>query len=472
MAFAQGVGLSKDLVPRSSYRPRVVVAGRENAEGDLERLRLLAASSRLLAAAFDRTPPLQEVAELAVEWLADVALVETVGEGGVLRRVAFACSDEETESAALVAFGPRMSAEADTPAGNVLDSGRAILIEDYDAGALARGGSGLRYEAALTACGAKSVLLVPLTSRGAPLGVLTLVSTKAARRFSTADLNVAQDLAARIGAALVNARLHERARWDVQARQDVLAFVSHELRNSLTGIFLNVEILVKSVPPEEGGRGWKSVDRIRRGTHQMRRMIEDLLDVTSIESGRLAIDLGEHDVRGLFRDVAEMSGPLALEKEIAIRIEEPVVPLKLCCDRDRMMQVFANLIGNAVKFVPEKGTITLSAVPSGSRVLVAVRDDGPGIPATRLPHLFQRYWQAEETASKGRGLGLFIAKGLVEVQGGAMWAESEVGVGSTFFITLPLAGPTQQRQPIRQSSKRPARRAAAAQNSKRHASQA
>jgi signal transduction histidine kinase len=470
MAFARGVGLSKELASRAPYRPAVVVAGRENTDGDMERLRLLAGSSRLLAAAFDRSPPLQEVAELAVRWFADVALVETMGEGGVLRRVAFACTDDATESAALVAFGPRMSAEADTPAGNVLDSGRPILIEDYDAGALARGGTGLRYEAALTACGAKSVMLVPLTSRGAPLGVLTLVSTRAARRFSPVDLSAAQDLAGRIGASLVNARLHERARWDVQARQDVLAFVSHELRNSLTGIFLNVEILVKSVPPEEGGRGWKSVDRIRRGTHQMRRMIEDLLDVTSIESGRLAIDTSHHDVGELFRDAAEMTAALALEKEISIRVKGPVAPLKVLCDRDRMMQVFANLIGNAVKFVPPKGTITLSAVPSGSRVLVAVRDDGPGIPATRLPHLFQRYWQAEETASKGRGLGLFIAKGLVEAQGGAIWAESEVGVGSTFFLALPVASPAEQRQPIRSAPKRPARRAAAPQSPKRHAS--
>jgi signal transduction histidine kinase len=126
-----------------------------------------------------------------------------------------------------------------------------------------------------------------------------------------------------------------------------------------------------------------------------------------------------------------------------------------------MMQVFSNLIGNAVKFVPEGGTIVLSATASGTNALVSVRDTGPGIPPARLPHLFQRYWQADETARKGRGLGLFITKGIVEAQGGVIWAESQVGVGSTFFLTLPLATPSLRRAVVLAGEKRPAKRAPA-----------
>jgi signal transduction histidine kinase len=191
----------------------------------------------------------------------------------------------------------------------------------------------------------------------------------------------------------------------------------------------------------------------------MRRMIEDLLDVGSIESGRLAIDPREHEIGDLFQDAVELSAPLIHDKRIEIKTEVPPPPFKVRCDRERMMQVFSNLIGNAVKFVPERGTIVLSATASGTNALVAVRDTGPGIPAARLPHLFQRYWQADETARKGRGLGLFITKGIVEAQGGVIWAESQVGVGSTFFITLPLVTPIARGELVVAGAKRPAKRA-------------
>ena len=139
----------------------------------------------------------------------------------------------------------------------------------------------------------------------------------------------------------------------------------------------------------------------------------------------------------------------------------PAAPFKVRCDRERMMQVFSNLIGNAVKFVPERGTIVLSAPPRGRTRWSSVRDTGPGIPPARLPHLFQRYWQADETARKGRGLGLFITKGIVEAQGGVIWAESQVGAGSTFFITLPLVTPSSIASWSSRAAKRPAKRAPA-----------
>jgi len=306
----------------------------------------------------------------------------------------------------------------------VLSSGRPILVGKNAAGGSVHGSVGN------VALGAKSLMLLPLMSTKGPVGVLTLISTKSARRFAGSDLAVAEDLAARIGTAIERAQLYNEAREAVQARQDILAFVSHDLKNSLMSLFLNVEMLTRSAPRDERRRGWKQLERIRRGVTQMQRMIEDLLDVGSIESGRLAIDSREHEIGELFADAVELSAPLIQDKQIEIKIETPPPPFKVRCDRERMMQVFSNLIGNAVKFVPERGTIVLSAAASGASALVAVRDTGPGIPPARLPHLFQRYWQADETARKGRGLGLFITKGIVEAQGGVIWAESQVGTGS------------------------------------------
>lgn len=408
-----------------------------------EGLRLLATASQVLASSFDLAEPLREVARLAVTRFADVAFVDLLGDKGELGRAATAFADADRDRAAPIAVGLQ-----DFALGRrVASTGRPILIGRPVAGALG------------TAESAKSLIVVPLMSAKGPIGVLTLVSLKASRRFSNADLAVARDLAARIGTAVERAQLYNEATEAVQARQDILAFVSHDLKNSLMSLFLNVEMLLRNAPRDERRRGWKQLDRIRRGIYQMRRMIEDLLDVGSIESGRLAIESREHEIGELFEDAVELCAPLIHDKQIEIKIEMPPPPFKVRCDRERMMQVFSNLIGNAVKFVPERGTIVLSAAASGANALVSVRDTGPGIPPARLPHLFQRYWQADETARKGRGLGLFITKGIIEAHGGVIWAESQVGTGSTFFITLPLVTPIGRREIIVAGAKRPAKRA-------------
>jgi signal transduction histidine kinase len=414
-----------------------------------ERLRLLATASQVLASSFELAQPLQHVAQLAAARLADVVLIDLLGEKGDLNRVAMAFSEAGPGEPPSTAIAP----DDLTLLRRVLSSGRPILVgRNAVAGSTTAGPGSL-------AVGAKSLMMLPLMSTKGPVGVLTLVSTRSARRFAGSDLAVAEDLVARIGTAVERARLYNQAREAVQARQDILAFVSHDLKNSLMSLFLNVEMLTRSAPHDERRRGWKQLERIRRGVTQMQRMIEDLLDVGSIESGRLAIDSREHEIGELFKDAVELSAPLIHDKRIEIKIETPPAPFKVRCDRERMMQVFSNLIGNAVKFVPERGTIVLSAAASGASALVAVRDTGPGIPPARIPHLFQRYWQADETARKGRGLGLFITKGIVEAQGGVIWAESQVGTGSTFFITLPLITPITRRELVVEGGKRPARRA-------------
>ena len=421
-----------------------------------EKLRLLATASQVLASSFELAEPLRHVAQLAVARLADVVLIDLLGEKGDLSRVAMASAEAgPAEAPSATAIAPDDLALLR----RVLSSGRPILVGKNAAGGSVQGSVGN------VALGAKSLMLLPLMSQKGPVGVLTLVSTKSARRFAGSDLAVAEDLALRIGTAIERAQLYNQAREAVQARQDILAFVSHDLKNSLMSLFLNVEMLTRSAPRDERRRGWKQLERIRRGVTQMQRMIEDLLDVGSIESGRLAIDSREHEIGELFEDAVEMSAPLIHDKRIEIKIETPPPPFKVRCDRERMMQVFSNLIGNAVKFVPERGTIVLSAAASGASALVAVRDTGPGIPPARLPHLFQRYWQADETARKGRGLGLFITKGIVEAQGGVIWAESQVGTGSTFFITLPLITPIARHELVVEGGKRPAKRAPARLNS-------
>ena len=241
-----------------------------------EKLRLLATASQVLASSFELAEPLRHVAQLAVARLADVVLIDLLGEKGDLSRVATASAEAAPAEAPST---PAIAPDDLALLRRVLSSGRPILVGKNAAGGSVQGSVGN------VALGAKSLMLLPLMSTKGPVGVLTLVSTKSARRFAGADLAVAEDLALRIGTAIERAQLYNEAREAVQARQDILAFVSHDLKNSLMSLFLNVEMLTRSAPRDERRRGWKQLERIRRGVTQMQRMIEDLLDVGSIESG-------------------------------------------------------------------------------------------------------------------------------------------------------------------------------------------
>src|SRR6185503_14822181 len=213
---------------------------------------------------------------------------------------------------------------------------------------------------------------------------------------------------------------------------------SHDLRNPLMGIQLTTETMLRGVRGEERRKGWKQIERIWRGAQQMRHMIDDLLDIAGIDSGRLTIHPGVHEVGPLF-DAAALLLPLAGDRGIALRFDPPGGQLIVRCDRERVVQVLSNLVGNSIKFTPAGGSIRVSAHAVGKQAMITVSDTGPGISATLRPHLFERFWQAEDDTRKGRGLGLYISKGLVEAQGGTLSVDSGSQGGATFSFTLSLA---------------------------------
>jgi len=208
---------------------------------------------------------------------------------------------------------------------------------------------------------------------------------------------------------------------------------------------MGAELILKRLPPGENqaDQTWRKVAAgIRRSADRMNRLILNLLDVASIEAGRLVIEKKRDRVGSLVRDAIEMQQVLATAKTLALeaKIAAPD-DLEVMCDRERLLQVFANLIGNAIKFTPEGGSITVGVEARGPEVRFAVNDTGPGILEDALPHVFDRFWQAQKTARLGTGLGLSIAKGIVEAHGGRIWVESQLGIGTKFFFTLPLGSP-------------------------------
>ena len=169
----------------------------------------------------------------------------------------------------------------------------------------------------------------------------------------------------------------------------------------------------------------------------MKALIDDLLDLASIEAQRFALHLKSVESRDLVEEALLAASPLAEAKRITLAVELIDVP-RLEADPERIFRVLSNLLGNAIKFTPEGGTITVRAERRGDDLSITVADTGPGIAADQLPHVFERYWKAQSTSQPGAGLGLYIANGIVEAHGGKIWAESSAG-GARFTFTLPLA---------------------------------
>jgi two-component system, chemotaxis family, sensor kinase Cph1 len=224
----------------------------------------------------------------------------------------------------------------------------------------------------------------------------------------------------------------------VRARDDLVAVVSHDLRNPLNVIQMQAAILHRSL---EGGneefslRIQTSADHIQRAVGRMNTLILDLLDLAKLEAGRFILQCGRHEMSALVEESLLILRPLAESKRIKLTAE--LRGGEVNADRDRLFQVLSNLIGNAIKFTPEQGGIFVRCANVHAEVQVSVSDTGPGIPPEQVANLFDRYWQARRSDHEGSGLGLFIAKGIVEAHGGRIWAETHAGAGAKFVFTLP-----------------------------------
>jgi len=230
-----------------------------------------------------------------------------------------------------------------------------------------------------------------------------------------------------------------RSDKDVSHRDDFLGMVAHDVRNLLNGVVLNVEVLAPRTAEGADEPRSAAAARIRRDVARMNRLIGDLVDVTSIDAGRLAMAPIAGDAIALLAEAVDTFQPAAGRKGIALSTEGPPGPLPAVFDHERMLQVFANLLSNAIKFTPAGGTIEVGVERAGDMLRFCVRDTGTGIPAAMLDAVFERFWQVGRNDRRGMGLGLYISKCIVEAHGGRIWAESVPGEGSAFHFTLPTA---------------------------------
>jgi len=275
---------------------------------------------------------------------------------------------------------------------------------------------------------------------GRKLGIVQLWDKKDGAQFDEADEAVLTQLSQLASVALENARLFRAAQDATRARDDLVAIVSHDLRNPVHTISMAASFLLEVAPADDRRvTARRQLEVIQRSASRANRLIQDLLDVAKIQAGGLAVDSAAVEVKSLLQEAVESATPLAGAKQIRVSSVPPDGPLQVTSDRERVLQVFQNLIGNAIKFTPKGGEIRILASHEHPDVRFTVADSGPGIPAEHLNHVFDRYWQAKSTAKLGTGLGLSIAKGIVEAHGGRIWAESPPNSGAEFNFTLPVA---------------------------------
>ena len=236
--------------------------------------------------------------------------------------------------------------------------------------------------------------------------------------------------------------MYQEARQTIDAREQVLKIVSHDLRNPLHTISMSTSLMLE-VPLGDEERV-KRLNMIKRAGERMNRMIQDLLDVAKFEAGSLSIDPKPASAAALVSEAMEMLRPIAAERQLVLDASVASELPATQADAGRVQQVLSNLVGNPFKFTPAGGRITIRVEPAGGVARFAVTDTGPGIPTAQLPLIFGRFWQANPGDRRGIGLGLAIAKGIVEAHGGRIWCESRLGEGTTFYFTLAPGGDTRR----------------------------
>lgn len=417
-------------------------AARVHAEAGEKRYAFLAEVSALLDASLDYTTSFQKLARMVIPSLADYCLIDEAEPDGGLRRIARAHVDSEKEKILYTdTYHPPVSEEEDLsrhPVLRVIRTGIPLLVTDFTremVGVIAHDDD---HRSRLAVLDLRSYIIAPLAARGRVLGAITLAAAgESGRRYRAPDVALAEEVARRAALAIDNARLYTLAQQAIRAREAVLAVVSHDLRNPLASILLNATMLL-DMTPDGALEPWmqENLRQIVGSVEQTNRLITDLLDVSRMEAnGGIALDRSPVDARPLVAVAVRMLQPLAAAREVEL-VADAAEPLPAFLDPDRIVQVLSNLIGNAVKFTEPGGRVRVSARREGAEHRFEVSDTGIGIAEEHRDQVFDRYRQVGRDR-RGVGLGLPIARGIVEAHGGKIWLESEVGCGTTVHFTVP-----------------------------------
>jgi PAS domain S-box-containing protein len=421
---------------------------RTSAEGSERRAAFLAEVSNALAASLDYRATLARVARMAVPFLADACIVDIAEEEEGVTRLEVALADPAKHGIAAKLKSAAPGPNSSVPEARALRTGESILIPEVRPADLDGLAETPEHRQAVEALGPRSLMVAPIAARGRTLGALTFIAAETERRFGRSDLGLAEDVARRAALAVENARLYkasQEARQGAEAanraKDEFLATLSHELRTPLSPI-LGWTRLLRAGDLDQAATE-RGLEVIERNVRAQTQLIEDLLDVSRIITGKLRLEVRPMDLAAVVEAGIDAVRPAAEAKGIRIETRLESTGAAMVGDPDRLQQVVWNLVSNAVKFTPKEGRVDVELSRIDSHARLVVRDTGKGIQPVFLPHVFDRLRQADSTSTRahgGLGIGLAIVRHLVELHGGTVSAESAgEGTGASFTVELPIS---------------------------------
>ena len=413
---------------------------RKNAE---QALRLLAEASKVLAESLDYKTALQAVSQIAIPDLGDWCMIDLHVEDGAERGSGrwVASVTPDLPSSVIDEAAAAMGRE------NVLATAKRKVVPDVALSDEEPGSRNAEHLARINALGFKSYMCVPILARDRVLGTIAFMTAESRRRYRAIDVNLAEDLARRVSAAVETARLYavaeaERAQLaDAnRAKDEFLAVLSHELRTPLNSMLGWTQII------RAGGLDEKTLaramDTIERNARSQAQLIADLLDVSRIVTGKLSVEMRHVPMVAVVEQAVDAVRPAATAKGVKLEVELLARDMTVNGDPDRLQQVVSNLLSNAIKFTPSGGIVNVSLFREANNARLDVRDSGQGIAPEFLPQVFERFKQGEGATTRahgGLGLGLAIVRHLVDVHRGTVKASSPgLEQGATFSVSLPL----------------------------------
>jgi signal transduction histidine kinase len=426
------------------------LANRAQSEGakQADRLRLLERVSSVLTSSLDYQRTVETTANLAVPALADWCVVD-VPVGNQIRQLAASyIHTSELQHITDVRARSTIDTNASTALARVVRTGEIVFAPDVNDRILIEQSRSAEHLELLRHMNIRSGMIVPMVARGHIIGAITMVSTTADRPFDQGSLALAQDIANRAAVAIDNAHLYQTAVVANETKANFLATMSHELRTPLTAVLGYEELLAEGVAGQLTDGQRQQLSRIKASAQHLLALIEEILLYARVEEGRAAVTLEAVQIQAIVDEAMLIVAPTAGHLALAAEVSDPTLTLRT--DTGKLRQMLINVIENAVKFA-ERGQVTVRAYERTTDVVFEVQDTGIGIAPENLERVFEPFWQVDQQKTRrfeGSGLGLSTTRRLARLLGGDVTVESQLGVGSTFRITLPKE--PKQRSPLSQ----------------------
>lgn len=400
----------------------------------------LAEASKILSSSLDYETTLHNVASLAVSQISDWCIIGIIDKNAGYQQITMQHKDpKKVKWAEAVGKEYPPALNANSGIAKVLRTKKPEFHPYISDDMLVAVAKDERHLKLIKQLGMTSVMIVPLLLHNESIGALTFISSETKRRFTKADLSLAEELAQRAAIAIENARLYKNSQDAITVRDDFISVASHELKTPVTSVKIFTQVLLKNAEKNNDDKSIKSLVKVNKQIDKLTALIYNLLDISKIQSGHLEYSMKQFSFDEMISESIEVLQHMSDKHTIILEGKSNSL---MYGDEDRLIQVISNLITNAIKYSPLADKVVVHVSVSKKRITVAIQDFGIGMDKEHLQKVFERFYRVSGTTDStfpGLGIGLYISKEIVLRHGGKLWVESSVGKGSTFYLELPVA---------------------------------